>query len=122
MISNIDFTSLDEQLIEKAIKVVERNLSEPEFDVEALASELGMSRSTLARKIKGITGKTPLDFIKDIKMKHACQMLKNKRMSIAEVVVALGYNDHKYFAASFREVYGMTPSEYQKKAEEIEII
>ena len=67
-----------------------------------------MSRSTLARKIKGITGKTPLDFIKDIKMKHACQMLKNKRMSIAEVVVALGYNDHKYFAASFREVYGMT--------------
>ena len=122
MISKIDFTSLDEQLIEKAIKVVERNLSEPEFDVVALASELGMSRSTLARKIKGITGKTPLDFIKDIKMKHACQMLKNKRMSIAEVVVALGYNDHKYFAASFREVYGMTPSEYQKKAEEIEII
>lgn len=122
MISKIDFTSLDEQLIEKAIKVVERNLSEPEFDVVALASELGMSRSTLARKIKGITGKTPLDFIKNIKMKHACQMLKNKRMSIAEMVVALGYNDHKYFAASFREVYGMTPSEYQKKAEEIEII
>lgn len=114
MISKIDFTSLDEQLIEKAIKVVERNLSEPEFDVVALASELGMSRSTLARKIKGITGKTPLDFIKDIKMKHACQMLKNKRMSIAEVVVALGYCDHKYFAASFREVYGMTPSEYQR--------
>ena len=55
-------------------------------------------------------------------MKHACQMLKNKRMSIAEVVVALGYKDHKYFAASLREVYGMTPSEYQKKAEEIEII
>ena len=122
MISKIDFTSLDEQLIEKAIKVVERNLSDPEFNVVALASELGMSRSTLARKIKGITGRTPLDFIKDIKMKHACQMLKNKRMSIAEMVIALGYNDHKYFATSFREVYGMTPSEYQKKVEEIELI
>ena len=49
-------------------------------------------------------------------------MLKNKRMSIAEMVIALGYNDHKYFATSFREVYGMTPSEYQKKVEEIELI
>lgn len=119
MISKIDFTSLDEQLIEKAIEVVEQNLSEPEFDVVTLAGELGMSRSTLARKIKGITGRTPLDFIKDIKMKHACQMLKNKRISIAEVVVALGYNDHKYFAASFKEAWGMTPSEYQKKVEGI---
>lgn len=121
MISKIDFTSLDEQLIEKAIKIVERNLSDPEFDVVVLAGELGMSRSTLARKIKGITGRTPLDFIKDIKMKHACRMLKNKSMSIAEVVVALGYNDHKYFAASFKEAWGMTPSEYQKKAEAEEI-
>lgn len=121
MISKIDFTSQDELLIEKAIKVVEQNLSNPEFDVVALAGELGMSRSTLARKIKGITGRTPLDFIKDIKMKHACQMLKNKSMSIAEVVVALGYNDHKYFAASFKETWGMAPSEYQKKMEVEEI-
>ena len=55
MISKIDFTSIDEQLIEKAIGAVERNLSDPEFDVIALAAELGMSRSTLARKIKGLT-------------------------------------------------------------------
>ena len=115
MISKIDFTSQDERLIEKAIEVVERHLSNPEFDVVALAGELGMSRSTLARKIKGISGRTPLDFIKDIKMKHACQMLKNKNMSIAEVVVALGYNDHKYFTASFKETWGMSPSEYQKR-------
>lgn len=118
MISKIDFTSIDEQLIEKAIGAVERNLSDPEFDVIALAAELGMSRSTLARKIKGLTGRTPLDFIKGIKMKHACQMLQNKNMSIAEVVVALGYNDHKYFTSSFKEIYGITPSEYQRKYSE----
>ena len=51
-------------------------------------------------------------------MKHACQMLQNKNMSIAEVVVALGYNDHKYFTSSFKEIYGMTPSEYQRKYSE----
>jgi len=115
LILHTGFTSLDEQLIEKALKIVEENISDPKLDVVTLADHLHVSRSTLSRKIKAITGQTPLDFIKDIKMKYACRMLENKTVTVAEVVIALGYSDHKHFTTSFKEVFGITPSEYQKK-------
>ncbi|EHH00773.1 two-component regulator propeller domain-containing protein [Paraprevotella clara] len=115
LISPMEFTSADEQLVRKAVKITESHLSDPDFDVLALASELGMSRSTLSRKMKALLGQTPLEFIKDIKMQHACNMLKNATMTIAEVVEALGYNDHKHFTSLFKDTFGMTPSEFQKK-------
>lgn len=114
LISNIGFTSMDEQLIEKGLKFVEENLSNPDLDVAVLADTLNMSRSTLSRKIKAITGQTPTGFIKEIKMQHACRMLKNKMTTVSEVIYALGYNDHKHFTTSFKETFGITPSEYQK--------
>jgi signal transduction histidine kinase/DNA-binding response OmpR family regulator/ligand-binding sensor domain-containing protein len=118
LISNTGFTSMDERLIEKALKFVEDNLSDPNLDVAVLADNLNMSRSTLSRKIKAITGQTPLDFIKDIKMQHARRMLENKMTTVSEVITALGYNDHKHFTTSFKETFGITPSEYQKKIRE----
>ena len=74
-----------------------------------------MSRSTLTRKLKSISGDTPLDFIRHIKMKHACRMLKDKQMNVSEVAAALGYYNRKYFTNCFKEEFGMTPSEYQKR-------
>jgi YesN/AraC family two-component response regulator len=114
LISNIGFTSMDEQVIGKALKFVENNLSNPDLDVTVLADTLNMSRSTLTRKIKAITGQTPSDFIKNIKMQHARRMLENKTTTVSEVITALGYNDHKHFTTSFKETFGVTPSEYQK--------
>ena len=70
-----EFVQLDKLLLEKAVKAVEDNLTEPDFDVTALADAMNMSRSTLTRKLKAITGRTPLDFIRNIKMKHARHML-----------------------------------------------
>jgi AraC-like DNA-binding protein len=76
---------------------------------------MNMSRSTLMRKIKIITGKTPLQFIRDIKIESACQMLKNRTVSVAEVANRLGYTDSDYFTKTFRDSVGMSPSEWQRQ-------
>lgn len=114
-ISQLEVSSLDEQLITRALQVVETNLSEPKFDVVRLAEQLNITRATLSRKIKAITGQTALEFIRNIKMKHACRMLKNTSMSVSEIIIAVGYNDHKHFTATFKDLFGVTPSEYRKK-------
>ena len=106
----------DEVFLNKAIEVVEAHLSNQEFDIEKLAGEMNVSRSTFTRRLKTITGNTPLNFIKDIKMQHARRMLENTNITISEVITAIGYNDHKHFTASFKETFGVTPSEYCREA------
>lgn len=118
-ISRLEVSSLDEQLIEQALKIVEENLGDPNFDISKLAGKLNMTRITLSRKIKGITGHSPLEFIRDIKMKYACQMLENPNMSVSEVIIAIGYRDHGHFTTTFKDMFGITPSEYQKKVQTI---
>lgn len=113
-----EFAKLDKLLLEKAVKAVEDNLTEPDFDVTALADAMNMSRSTLTRKLKTITGRTPLDFIRNIKMKHAKHMLEDKDRSVTEVAATLGYFNRKYFTTCFKEEFGMTPSEFQKSLNE----
>lgn len=109
-----EFQQLDKLFLEKAVKAVEDNLTQPNYDVNALASAMNMSRSTLTRKLKAITNRTPLDFIRNIKMKHARHMLQDKDKNVTEVAATLGYFNRKYFTACFKEEFGMTPSEYQK--------
>lgn len=109
------YTSMDEQLIKNAIAYIGEHLSDPHLGVNALSEHLHLSRSTLTRKVKAITGQTPLDFIRSIKMQNACKMLENPTITIAEIVVALGYSDRKYFTESFKEVYGVTPTEYHRQ-------
>lgn len=113
-----EFDQLDKLLLDKATKAVEDNLTEPEFDVTALASAMNMSRSTLTRKLKAINGRTPLDFIRNIKMKHARHMLEDKDKSVTEVAATLGYFNRKYFTSCFKAEFGMTPSEYQKSLQQ----
>lgn len=113
-----EFQQLDKLFLEKAVKAVEDNLTQPNYDVNALASAMNMSRSTLTRKLKAITNRTPLDFIRNIKMKHARHMLEDKNKNVSEVAATLGYFNRKYFTSCFKEEFGMTPSEYQKSQNE----
>lgn len=113
-----EYIQLDKILLEKAVKSVEAHLTEPNFDVTGLAEDMNMSRSTLTRKLKAITGRTPLNFIRNIKMKHARHLLEDKGKSVTEVATTLGYFNRKYFTACFKEEFGLTPSEYQKNMQE----
>ncbi|MFA6812580.1 MAG: helix-turn-helix domain-containing protein, partial [Bacteroidaceae bacterium] len=113
-VSDIEYEQLDDLFMKKIIQVVEDNLSESDFNVAMLAEKVNMSRSTLTRKLKDITGRTPLDFIRQVKMKHARQMLEDRNKTIYEVALMIGYFDRKYFTSCFKQEFGMTPSEYQK--------
>ncbi|MXV16758.1 hybrid sensor histidine kinase/response regulator transcription factor [Hufsiella ginkgonis] len=115
-ISTLEHPSLDDEFLKDIVAVTEKHLSESEFDVVALAQELNMSRSTLYRKIRSLIGTSPNDFIKNIRLKHACQMMtKNKSMTISEIAFATGFSDPRYFSTCFKAEFGITPSDYQKK-------
>jgi ligand-binding sensor domain-containing protein/AraC-like DNA-binding protein len=110
-----DSEQLDKILLDKAAQAVEDHLSVSEFDVSALAAAMNMSRSTLTRKLKAITGGTPLEFIRKIKMRHAYKMLEAGSKSITEIATAVGYSDRKYFTDCFKAEFDTTPGKVQKK-------
>ncbi|MDR1556337.1 MAG: response regulator [Tannerellaceae bacterium] len=113
-IATLEYPSLDEEFLTKAVQVIEDNLSEFDFDVNAFAEALNLSKSSLYRKIKTMTGMSPVEFIKNIKLKRACRMLRNTSLSIADVAFAVGFSDPKYFATCFKSEFGLTPRNYQK--------
>ena len=113
-ISSLEYPSIDEQFLNNAIKIIEEHLSETEFDINTFADHLNMSKSSLYRKIKTMTGLSPIEFIRNIRLKHASQMLKGKSISVAEVAYSVGFADPKYFTSCFKSEFNITPSEYQK--------
>lgn len=111
----IAMNSLDEDLLRKAIEVVERNMDNVEFSTEQFAREMNMSRSNLHLKLKAITGKSAIDFIHKIRFGRACQLLKEGKYSVSEISYMVGYNTPSYFAARFKKYMGCLPTEYIKK-------
>lgn len=112
--SEITISSLDEKLMQKAMKNVEDNIGNPDFSVEELSEDLGLSRGHLYKKLMNITGKSPLEFIRIIRLKRSQQYLKESQMSISEIAYTVGFNSPKNFARYFKEEFGKTPSEYIK--------
>lgn len=113
--SEITITSLDEKLIKKAIQYVEDNISRSELSVEELSSELNMSRVHLYKKILSITGKTPVEFIRIIRLKRAAQFLRESQQTVSEIAYQTGFSNPKFFRKYFKEEFGVLPSEYQDR-------
>lgn len=109
------FTSIDEKLMKRAIEIVEKNISDTEFSVETLSRELGMHRTSLYKKLLYLTGKTPIEFIRIIKLKKAIQLMKVKDIHVSEIAYSLGFNSPRIFAKYFKEEYGKSPSEYHRE-------
>lgn len=110
--SDVAITSVDEQIIQKALKIVEDHMSDINFDVENLSAQLGMSRGHLYKKFMAILGVGPSGFIRTIRMKRGRQLLEKSQLRVSEIAYAVGYNTPKRFSISFKEEYGMTPTEY----------
>lgn len=110
--SNVQVTSLDEKLIQKALKIVEERIGDADFSVEDLSHELGMSRVHLYKKLQALTGKAPLEFIRSIRLQHAAQLLEKSQLTVSEVAYKVGFNNPKYFAKYFKEEFNVLPSVY----------
>ncbi len=113
-ISTFDYQSQDEQFLNNTIKVIEEHLGDTGFDIDVFAKHMNMSKSSLYRKIKTMTGLPPNEYIRNIRLKHACQMLKDKSRNISDVAYSVGFTDPRYFATCFKTVFNTTPTEYQK--------
>lgn len=113
-----DVVSLDDKLIQKAIKYVEENLSDTDLSVESLSRELGISRVHLYKKMVAITGQSPVEFIRKIRLRHAAQLLEKSQLTVAEVAYKVGFNNPKYFTKYFKEEYKTLPSHYAGSRQE----
>lgn len=113
--SEITFSSLDEQLLKKAFKIVEDNIANEQFDIQFFCSELGVSRTMLFTKVKAWTNFTPNEFIHEIRMKRAAYFLEQNKMNISQISYKVGFNNPKYFSKCFQKKYGETPSQYMNK-------
>ena len=111
----ISFNAMDEQILNKAIRIVEQNLDNAEFSTEEFAREMNMSRSNLHLKLKALTGESALDFIRKIRFKEACRLLKDGRYSVSEISDMVGFNTPSYFATCFKKYMGCLPTEYIRK-------
>lgn len=109
---------LDEEFMKKCTDIILNNIEDSEFSVSTLAQELGMSRTSVFTKIKGIIGMTPNDFIKITRLKKACRMMIEGEYRVTEIGFLVGFSSSSYFAKCFQKQFGMLPTEFLKKAKE----
>lgn len=104
--------SKDRCFLDNFISLVDRNIDNSDFSVDKLSLEVGIGRTNLYKKIKSLTGQTMGDFIRDIRLKKAANILLSEDVSISEVIHRVGLNSNSYFSKAFKNKFGITPSEF----------
>lgn len=115
-IKQVEITSVDERLVKDATAFVEENLGNTELTVEMMSEKLGMSRVNLYKRLLSVSGSTPSEFIRTIRLRHAEQLLREGKYNVSEVAYMVGFNNPRYFSKYFAEAYGMYPSQYRNSA------
>ena len=114
-ITEKEITSLDQQLVDKATAYVEQNMEDGDISVETMSEALGMSRVHLYKRLTAVTGQTPSEFMRDIRLRHAERLLRLSQLSVSEVSYKVGFNNPRYFSKYFKDKYGMLPSQYKSQ-------
>lgn len=113
--SEIAASSKDEQFLKRLLDVFEKHVAESDFSTEDFAIEIGMSRSNLHRKLRALTNQPAHEFLRNLRLKRAAQLLKKSVGTVSEVAYAVGFNNPSHFSNIFRRQFGYTPSEFAKK-------
>ncbi len=111
-IKPVELKSADEILLGKVVALINEKMGDPDLNVETLASHVGMSRVHMHRKLKELTNQSARDFIRSIRLKQAAELLTQKKLSVSEVAYSLGYSNLSHFSNTFKDFYGMSPTDY----------
>lgn len=116
-VKELNYTSLDEDFIQRAIDCVNNHLEDPNFDQAQFADEMLTSKSTLYKKLKSLAGLNTSAFIRNVRLKTACRIMEEKgaNVRVSELAYAVGFNDPKYFSSCFKKEFDMLPSEYMER-------
>ena len=114
----LKMSALDQKFLDKVISIIEHNMKKAiDIDVNTIAREVGMSKSSFYRKIKLITDLSPVEFVKNIRLKHAYELLEKGETSLESVAYSTGFSSAKYFSTCFKEQFGITPTEFLRRRE-----
>jgi AraC-like DNA-binding protein len=101
--------------MQKVMEFIEEQMDNAELTIDEFAEHLMLSRTIFYRKLKSIIGLTPVDFIREVRIKRAAQLIDSGEYNFSQVAYMTGFNDPKYFSKCFKKVVGITPSEYKEK-------
>ena len=113
--SQPQITPFDKQFMQKVMGFMEQQMDNSELTIDAFAEHLMMSRTIFYRKLKSIIGLTPVDFIREIRIKRAVQLIDSGEYNFSQIAYMTGFSDPKYFSKCFKKVMGVTPSEYKER-------
>ncbi|MFV0588960.1 response regulator, partial [Bacteroides reticulotermitis] len=113
--SQPQITSYDEQFMQHVMQFMEEQMDNSELTIDDFAEKLLLSRTLFYRKLKSLIGLTPIDFVREIRIKRAMQLIDSGEFNFSQIAYMTGFNDPKYFGKCFKKVTGITPSEYKEK-------
>lgn len=114
-VAKLEVNSPDDRLMQRIMVVINKNIGNPDLNVEMIARTVGISRTHLHRKLREITNQSARDFIRNMRLQQAAKLLAEKHHSISEIADNLGFANISYFSTVFKELYGMSPSEYMEQ-------
>ncbi|MBR2776581.1 MAG: response regulator, partial [Prevotella sp.] len=117
-VENIEVKSNDDALMERVMRSVNAHLSDPDFNIDALASDVGISRAQLHRKMKEITGISSGKFLRNLRMEQAARLLREGAVNVSQVADRVGYDDRAHFSTAFKAHFGQSPTEYAESCKD----
>ena len=113
---NVEVKGNDDALMDRIMRHINENLSNPDFNVERLTEEVGISRAQLHRKMKEITGISAGEFIRNLRLEQAARLIIEGKINVTQVAFSVGFTNQTHFSTAFKKHYGMTPTEYAERA------
>lgn len=112
--SHITANSEEQRLVERIMKAINDNMGNTDYTVDMLARDVGMSRANLYKKMQDMLGITPSDYMRNVRLKRAAELLAEDKMPVNQIALEVGFLTPRYFSQSFRALFGVTPTEYRK--------